>query len=237
MINAIKIKSGTGGYREIDTLGGKDPYSASKSVSELVSESYMSSFFDKNSSAHIATARAGNVIGAGDWAEDRIVPDLFKAMKSNSILNIRNPNATRPWQHVLEPLSGYLELGSKLFREGKSFQGSWNFGPKNDTNYSVIDLINESKKYVKKIKISLENKVNKNFEAKYLKLDISKAINKLKWSPVLSFDETIKYTAQGYLSDLENKEYAFKDRLRTIRKYGERANELKLPWANSKKNG
>lgn len=118
------------GYRENDPMGGKDPYSASKGCSELITDSYLNSFFI-NSECNIASVRAGNVIGAGDWADYRIVPDYFRAMQSNKKLVVRNPNATRPWQHVLEPLTGYLLLASKLFTN-KKFCGGWNFGPKDE---------------------------------------------------------------------------------------------------------
>ncbi|MCH8157921.1 MAG: CDP-glucose 4,6-dehydratase, partial [Nitrospinae bacterium] len=131
------------GYRENDRLGGKDPYSASKACAELIANSYMQSFF-KNSGPNISTTRAGNVIGGGDWAADRVVPDCFRAWSQGKPMVIRNPNATRPWQHVLESLSGYLTLGQKLFQGDANVKNqSFNFGPQASVNQSVGDLIND----------------------------------------------------------------------------------------------
>ena len=217
------------GYRENDMLGGKDPYSASKSASEIISESYIQSFFNSQNSANIGTVRAGNVIGAGDWAKNRIIPDFFRSIKTNKVLNIRSPHSTRPWQHVLEPLSGYLDLASRLYIDGNKYQGSWNFGPKNEINHSVIDLVNELKKYTKRIDINFETELTNNFESKYLKLDISKAISQMGWLPVFDFFETIKFTVEGYLNDLSN-DSALENRLETINQYSKKAAKLELPW-------
>jgi len=217
------------GYRENDPMGGKDPYSASKSASELIASSYISSFFSGSDTANVASVRAGNVIGAGDWAKNRIVPDYFRAKKTNTQLVIRNPNATRPWQHVLEPLSGYMHLASMLCNEGKRFQGGWNFGPLDTGSRKVAELIKEIEKHNSNTNVMIGNSEN-NSEANLLKLDISKAVNKLNWTPVLSFQETIKYTVEGYLSDLEV--YSAKnDRLKTIQSYTETAQNQKLPWS------
>ena len=217
------------GYRENDPMGGKDPYSASKSASELITTSYINSFFSDVDTANVATVRAGNVIGAGDWAENRIVPDYFRAKKSNIELLIRNPNATRPWQHVLEPLSGYMHLGSTLYTKGKKFQGGWNFGPLDSVNRKVAELIKEIEKHNSNTDVVLSN-TKKHKEAILLKLDISKSINQLYWKPVLDFQDTIKYTVEGYLSDLEGKS-AKENRLKTIHSYTERAKSNKILWS------
>jgi CDP-glucose 4,6-dehydratase len=134
------------GYRENDAMGGDDPYSASKGCSELITNSYFKSFFSKDNTAHVASGRAGNVIGAGDWAENRIIPDLMRALENNETSEIRNPNSVRPWQFVLEPVFGYMKLAEKLWTNGKTFSGGWNFGPAAFENYSVGDVVNEVKK-------------------------------------------------------------------------------------------
>ena len=158
------------GYRENDPMGGKDPYSASKGCSELITSSYLESFF-KDTECNIASVRAGNVIGAGDWADFRIVPDYFQAKIKKEKLVIRNPNATRPWQHVLEPLGGYLLLASKLVRSEK-FNGGWNFGPKDEMNYTVCSLVEKMTEIDNSVKIQFSKNNNKNNEANLLKLDI-----------------------------------------------------------------
>ncbi|MBT4662582.1 MAG: CDP-glucose 4,6-dehydratase [Candidatus Marinimicrobia bacterium] len=213
------------GYRENDPMGGKDPYSASKGASEIITSSYMSSFFKNEGTANIASVRAGNVIGAGDWAENRIIPDYFRAKKSNTELVIRNPNATRPWQHVLEPLSGYMHLASELYNMGKTFQGGWNFGPLDEMNRTVAELIEKLGKLDNNTNI-VYNNTEDNLEANLLKLDISKAVSQLNWMPVLDFEETLKYTIEGYLSDLDGNS-AIGDRLKTIEFYTEAAKKQK----------
>lgn len=177
------------GYRENDPMGGYDPYSSSKGCAELLSAAYRSSFFNpKDYSKHgvaIATARSGNVIGGGDWAQDRLVPDILAAFKKNMPAQIRNPNATRPWQHVLEPLGGYLMLAKKLVKEGPKYAEAWNFGPNDEDAKSVGWIATE-----------LANRWGANaawhadsghhpHEANYLKLDISKARTELGWKPRL----------------------------------------------------
>jgi len=217
------------GYRENDRMGGKDPYSASKSASEILTSCYIKSFFSINNTANIASVRAGNVIGAGDWADDRIIPDYFRAKESNSPLVIRNPNATRPWQHVLEPLSGYLNLAENLYRSGKRFQGGWNFGPIDLRNFTVSELINEIAKYDESTKYTYDRN-NNILEAKLLKLDISKAINEMGWMPVLDFQNTIKYTIDGYLSDILGYT-SFNNRIETIKRFTRGARKKGLIWA------
>jgi CDP-glucose 4,6-dehydratase len=216
---AYKNNDWVWGYRENDPMGGKDPYSASKGCSELITDSYFSSFFI-NSNCNIASARAGNVIGAGDWAENRILPDYFRALQGNKEILVRNPNATRPWQHVLEPLSGYLLLASKLF-EDKKYCGGWNFGPKDEMNYTVLELLNEINKVEKSVSFNINDDLKKPYEAHTLKLDISKAVFELRWKPVLNFTETIKFTVEGYLNDLYNKVKPYENRVKTIKQYFE----------------
>ena len=184
-------------FKESDAIGGNDPYSSSKACSELITAGYRTSFF-KNSVA-IATARAGNVIGGGDWALDRIIPDFIKKMNQNQKLSIRNPKAIRPWQFVLEPLSGYLSLAEKLFTEGHAYAEAWNFGPNNQDDKSVEWLISKfDKKYGggNNFKILLND--NLPHEANYLKLDCSKSIKRLDWSSKLRIEECISMTSDWY---------------------------------------
>lgn len=210
------------GYRESDPMGGKDPYSSSKGCSELITNSYLNSFFNKDNNCAIASARAGNVIGGGDWAENRIVPDFFRAVKKNEKLIIRNPYATRPWQHVLEPLSGYLLLASKLYEEGNKFSGGWNFGPLDQANHKVSELIDAVIKYYGKGEVVVDDASEKLHEANMLKLDISKAMWNLRWKPVLEFDDLIKFTVDGYKIELDKKNI-FEERVKQINNYVELA--------------
>jgi CDP-glucose 4,6-dehydratase len=217
------------GYRENDRMGGNDPYSASKSASEIITTSYMKSFFSDENTANVSSVRAGNVIGSGDWAVDRIIPDYFRAKKTKTKLLVRNPRATRPWQHVLEPLSGYMHLASTLYNGGKAFQGGWNFGPMDRMNCTVSELIDEISKYDESTKHIYKSN-EKNLEANLLKLDISKAVNELKWKPVLNFENTVKLTIEGYISDLIG-ESSIQNRIETINEYTQRAKTKKLIWA------
>ena len=200
------------GYRENDPMGGYDPYSSSKGCSELVTAAYRKSFFNpddfKRHKKSLASVRAGNVIGGGDWQKDRIIPDCIRALESNKPIGIRNPNATRPWQHVLEPLSGYLLLASKMYEEPQKFCGAWNFGPNYD---SIIPVGEVAEKVVARWGngswIDLSDK-NAPHEAKLLSLDISKANSYLKWFPVWGIEKTIEKTVDWY------KEYRKKDSYR-----------------------
>ena len=187
------------GYREIDPMGGYDPYSNSKGCAELVTLAYRQSYFNENQyTTHrhaVASARAGNVIGGGDWSEDRLIPDAIKAFEANQSLMIRNPLATRPWQHVLEPLSGYLILAQALYEEGISFAGGWNFGPRDEDARSVqevIDLLikewagmNGSAAWEKEGSMQVH-------EANLLKLDCSKARQQLHWVPQSNLERAIE---------------------------------------------
>ena len=219
------------GYRESDPMGGNDPYSSSKGCSELITQSYLHSFFSSGEGCAIASARAGNVIGGGDWAPYRIVPDFFRAMKENKKLVIRNPEAVRPWQHVLEPLSGYLLLGSMLWIEGKRFSGGWNFGPVETNTSSVKELIEAIMKVCGKggYKIPPTDKVP--HEAQLLKLDISKANYLLKWRPVLDFMETVEFTATGYMDELSGKSNLYSCRKTQLKKFLQFASDRKIPWS------
>ena len=196
------------GYRETDRLGGKDPYSASKGMAELAIRSFVESFFNTpESNVRIGITRAGNVIGGGDWAKDRIVPDCIRAWSKNEAVDIRSPNSTRPWQHVLEPLSGYLALADNLSRDYKYHGQAYNFGPMSNQNYPVSDLINEMSKYWDKVKW---HDISKNkdhlHEAGLLKLNCDKALYDLNWRPTLDFSETVKITIEWYKKYYQNPE-------------------------------
>lgn len=191
------------GYRENEAMGGKDPYSASKGCAELIFSSYAHSFF-QNSSCAIASGRAGNVIGGGDWAENRIVPDIFRAHQAGIPIQVRNPLATRPWQFVLEPIFGYLALAEALTRNPQKFSGGWNFGPGDANNYSVGELIEQIKKRLPTVQVESPEQIEKPHEAHLLKLDISKAIGQLNWKPLLNWEKTVEFTFEGYLKEMEN---------------------------------
>jgi CDP-glucose 4,6-dehydratase len=185
------------GYRETDRLGGHDPYSASKAGSELVAASYRSAFFHTDGAPLLATARSGNVIGGGDWSEDRLIPDLARAMAAEKSLEIRSPNATRPWQHVLESLSGYLLLGQKLIEGNKNFNGAWNFGPERSGNCRVADVLNRLQTYWPEMQWHL-TAAPQPHEANLLFLDSAKAHDHLGWQPVWNLDTTLEKTADWY---------------------------------------
>ncbi|NTE05555.1 CDP-glucose 4,6-dehydratase [Agrobacterium tumefaciens] len=218
------------GYRENDPMGGKDPYSASKGCSELITNSYLESFFSAEGTCNIASARAGNVIGGGDWALDRIVPDYFRAVKEGRKLEIRNPYATRPWQHVLEPLSGYLNLGAELYVKGKDFSGGWNFGPEDMSNYSVQELIDEILAIDQTGGYIIPEGTVKLHEAVLLKLDISKAANFLRWKPALDFKETVAFTLSGYTDDIDQSTDLHQARLAQIELYTQKAKNKLIKW-------
>ena len=195
------------GYRETDRLGGKDPYSASKGMAELAIRSYIESFYNKrNSNIRIGIARAGNVIGGGDWASDRIVPDCMNAWAKGKIVEVRNPFATRPWQHVLEPLGGYLILAVNLYNNRKNHGEAYNFGPSTDQDYSVHCLIKEMSKHWNMVKWKDVSNKNQLHEAKLLKLNCDKAKFKLDWSPTLTFVENTRMTVEWYRRYYQNKE-------------------------------
>lgn len=197
------------GYRENEPMGGYDPYSASKGCSELLTSSYRKSYFntkDFNNKHQVllASGRAGNVIGGGDWAADRLIPDIVKATAINEAVLIRNPKATRPWQHVLEPLSGYLTLGWKLLKKDVSVAEGWNFGPDNHSNLQVGDIVKLSHQYWNRIQIEISKNTDEHHEANLLMLDCSKANKLLKWEAVWGIDKTIDKTINWYKEYYEN---------------------------------
>lgn len=187
------------GYRENEPMGGHDPYSNSKGCSELVTSAYRASYFSGDSHLALASARAGNVIGGGDWSEDRLVPDIIKSISNQQAVSLRNPNATRPWQHVLEPLSGYLLLAEKLYREGQDYAQAWNFGPSESESKSV-EWITQSlvKHWGGTASYSISNQANMLHEAHLLKLDSSKARSQLKWLPKWDVDTTLNLICQWH---------------------------------------
>jgi CDP-glucose 4,6-dehydratase len=186
-------------FKESDAFGGYDPYSASKAASEILIESWRRSFIDTNVKG-LASVRAGNVIGGGDWASDRIIPDIFRAYFNNSTLTIRNPMSTRPWQHVLDPIFGYLVLGMKLYLNPNAYSEGWNFGPSKDDILTVKELIDIVFKEIK-FDLSKLNIVKSNFhEANLLSLDNTKAALKLDWKSILNASESIKLTVDWYLN-------------------------------------
>ncbi len=192
-------------FIETDTLGGIDPYSASKACGELIFKSYFDSFL-KNSKIKISIARAGNVIGGGDWSKNRIIPDAFKSWNNFKPLKIRNPHSTRPWQHVLDPLSGYIILGYILNKNKKINGEAFNFGPnyKTDVNVSkLIKMLGNNYKY-SKVKI-IKTKVNSKHESKFLGLNCTKAKKLLKWNSSLNFTKTILWTREWYFNYDKNK--------------------------------
>ena len=183
------------GYRETDTLGGHDPYSSSKAAAELLISSYRESYFPQDKYGEhktaIASARAGNVVGGGDWADDRLIPDIIRAFQNNKEVFIRNPKSTRPWQHVLEPLSGYLELSEQLYKEGYKFAGAWNFGPIDEGARSVEWILEKLVELWGNGASWINDDTNHPHEANYLKLDCSKANNELNWHPKWDLSQTL----------------------------------------------
>lgn len=188
------------GYREGDPLGGRDPYSASKAAAEIAFSSYARSFFDHNSSLGAASARAGNVIGGGDWALDRIIPDCIRAIGAGKPTVLRNPRATRPWQHVLEPLAGYLLLAARLYEEPKRWGGSWNFGPSTNEVRTVHNVVEIIIKHFGKGSIETLTAQTRVHEANLLQLNCDKAHQLLGWYPRWNVDQTLEATAFWYKS-------------------------------------
>lgn len=184
-------------YRESDRLGGHDPYSASKAATELVAATYRKSYFGGDGSPLLATARAGNVIGGGDWAEDRLIPDLMRSIERGQPMEVRFPNATRPWQHVLEPLSGYLVLGQRLLEGDRSAAEAWNFGPSATGDRAVVDLLRALQVRWPTLSWHASGE-QRSHEAGLLRLDSSKANRLLQWVPVWSLEEALDATACWY---------------------------------------
>jgi CDP-glucose 4,6-dehydratase len=217
------------GYRETDRLGGHDPYSASKASSELVAASYRRAFFHSDGSPLLATARAGNVIGGGDWSEDRLIPDLVRAIAAKQSLEIRSPNATRPWQHVLESLSGYLLLGQKLIERNQTCEGSWNFGPERSGNRAVADVLNGLQTHWPEMHWH-QTAVPQPHEANLLYLDSAKAHNQLGWQPVWNLDTTLEKTADWYRAFQSSQSTISTQQLA---QYVEAAQEAQVAWVSA----
>lgn len=188
------------GYRETDALGGSDPYSASKACAEHVFKSYYLSYFKDRKNFGCGSTRAGNVIGGGDRSQDRIVPDIIRAIENNQPIILRNPDSTRPWQHVLDPLHGYLCLGMNLYNNPNKYNGeSWNFGPSNQSIKTVLELTNLLKScWNNKLAIQIDSNVNQPGESNLLHLSIDKAETLLKWHPKCHFNEAIMTTGNWY---------------------------------------
>ena len=193
------------GYTEDNPMGGYDPYSASKGCSELVTSSYRNSFFNDNDIL-LASCRAGNVIGGGDWAEDRLICDIFRAVNENKKVEIRNPNAIRPWQHVLDALSGYLLVGQKLLEGDKNAATAWNFGPNDKSSISVKEVLVYIKTYWDKADYIIKEDMNSLHETSLLRLDCSKAYSELRWSAQYDINQTFEKTVLWYKKFYENQQ-------------------------------
>ncbi|MBI1226134.1 MAG: CDP-glucose 4,6-dehydratase [Bacteroidetes bacterium] len=224
------------GYAEVDPLGGGDPYSASKAAAEIVVQAWQRSFFsDKNSPVRIATARAGNVIGGGDWAEGRIVPDCIRAWSEGKPVHLRKPNATRPWQHVLEPLSGYLRLGQMLAQHSELNGEAFNFGPQAAQNCTVLDLLTTLAGHwhfddgAPKFKV---DEIRSFQEAELLRLNCEKAAGLLAWQPVLHFEEAAALTGKWYHHFYQKAKQDMADyTLRQLQFFLKTATERGVEWA------
>jgi CDP-glucose 4,6-dehydratase len=223
------------GYRENDNLGGNDIYSGSKGAAELIIKSYYESFLKKKSNIRIGVCRAGNVIGGGDWAKDRLIADCMRSWSQNKTVVIRNPNSTRPWQHVLEPLSGYLTFGLKLFECANLNGQAFNFGPKFNDNHTVLELISvigknwklsQNKKLFKIVK-------NKSFnESLLLKLNCDSALFHLNWEANLNFQETVKFVSEWYLNFYNKRINMYRFTKSQIVSYIKIARKNNLNWSN-----
>jgi CDP-glucose 4,6-dehydratase len=208
------------GYRESDPLGGRDPYSASKGAAEIVIASYIRSFFQEDNSPAVASVRAGNVVGGGDWSENRLIPDCIRSLRRNRSIELRNPQSIRPWQHVLEPLFGYLLLGSALTGpEGKAFCGPWNFGPYPSNSMTVEDLVKEIISQWGNGMYHIKESQPKNKESNMLVLDINKAVHLLNWNPVLPLKKSIQFTVDEYRIEGLSEDAVYNQRSAHIEEY------------------
>jgi CDP-glucose 4,6-dehydratase len=223
------------GYKETDMLGGKDIYSGSKGAAEIIIHSYYHSFIKKMPNIKMASVRAGNVIGGGDWAADRIVPDCMRSWSKEEKVEIRNPGATRPWQHVLEPLSGYLAIASDLWNEGNLNGESYNFGPPAQNNITVMELL---KKLGKSWNLDdsedlyIQTGELKFHEAGLLQLNCDKALYDFKWQPTLDIQELIEFTGDWYYNYYHNQEDVVDFTTNQIFSYEQKAFEKKIRWAH-----
>jgi CDP-glucose 4,6-dehydratase len=185
-------------YREDESLGGADPYSASKGCAEIVTASFRRSFFQTSGAAGIASCRAGNVFGGGDWAENRLIPDMARALSAGSEIVLRNPDSVRPWQHVLEPVRGYLMTGARLLEQDRSVAEAWNFGPAPDSELRVIEVARMMLAHWGEGSLRVDIDPNAPHEARLLRLDSSKSAYGLGWRPAISLDEGIRLTVEWY---------------------------------------
>lgn len=211
------------GYRESDALGGFDPYSASKGCAEIVSASYRRSFFapDRYGDSHhilLATARAGNVIGGGDWSIDRLVPDIMRAVERCEVMTIRNPDSIRAWQHVLDCLNGYLLLGQKLLERQKEFAEPWNFGPNEDEHGTVLSIVEKFRERWDRVKYVCEDNSSGAHEAAVLMLDCAKSREHLGWRAIWSMERAVEETVEWYRRYYENGEVTSLDQIRAFTK-------------------
>ncbi len=202
------------GYRENDPMGGYDPYSSSKGCADILANSYRNSYFNlteykKSHNTLLASCRAGNVIGGGDWAQDRLITDIMVSVSQNRKVQIRNPYATRPWQHVLEPLSGYLHIGQKLLEGRVEFAEAWNFGPSDEGSITVEEVVHNVKEHWDKIDYEIQKNTQQLHEANLLKLDCSKAHILLKWKDVWDSKRTFEKTVNWYKNYYENSQDTF----------------------------
>ena len=209
------------GYRESDILGGHDPYSASKAGAELVIQSHIKSFFPKEKTKTlICVARAGNVIGGGDWSNYRLIPDCIKSWTVNKKVVLRSPNSTRPWQHVLEAIWGYLLLASKMKKEKKLHGEVFNFGPINTNNYSVLQVVKTMKENWEKVSWKIPKSKKKSFyESSLLKINSNKAKKKIKWKCILTFSETVQMVVNWYKINDTNSKTIYKTTINQIKDY------------------
>ncbi|MHB8107753.1 MAG: CDP-glucose 4,6-dehydratase [Candidatus Cryosericum sp.] len=230
------------GYRESDALGGHDPYSASKAAAEMVVASYRSSFFDPGSGSGqrtgVASVRSGNVIGGGDWAADRLIPDCTRALAEGKTIVVRNPDSVRPWQHVLESLSGYLWLGALLTRDPARYGGAWNFGPDPENDVSVEQLVGlVCQAWGGAAQFETGTSAHALSEAGILRLDCTKARSQLGWHPVYDVGEAVQQTVTWYRATMEDAGQAIPLIVRSIGDYVQAAHSNGVSWAAMKKGG
>lgn len=223
------------GYRENDALGGPDPYSASKGAAELVIKSYVKSYFNKeNTLVRIASARAGNVIGGGDWSVDRIVPDCVKAWSDGETVMLRNPHATRPWQHVLEPLSGYLSLAVHLSERQDLHGEAFNFGPQAQQNKSVLELVVAMQKTWERVRFEdVSGTIKGPYESGLLKLNCDKALHLLDWHAVMNFNQTVEFTTEWFKTYYGHSNNMIDFTMEQIQKYRNIAKKQGMSWVKA----
>jgi CDP-glucose 4,6-dehydratase len=224
-------------HKETDPLGGNDPYSASKGAAEIITNSFRNSFFnteknhDKNTG--IASVRAGNVIGGGDWARDRIIPDCITALTTEKKIRVRNSSSIRPWQFVLEPISGILWLSSKLYTNPKTYSTAWNFGPSQTNKITVEKIVQNIIKIWNRgdwVDVSKESK-DQSIESVSLLLDSTKALNSLEWKTIYSLETAINETISWYKSYYNNHVSMRELSINQIEQYSKKANQMNIAWA------